>query len=399
MSIDILKERGVPLEKQEFDWKDLVQIPYSKLDDDAFTRVRVILMNGIEAEAVRFGHACARMNGDLQAPLAQVRRREHHQQTLVNWLNPPDQSVLETTLGFEQVAIEITATLAQSEPDPYLKQVLDYGLLEDFDHMYRYAALMDRVEGRDANNILQCYTDILPGRPAVVEHRDPRDDLRRHYDKTTAQPISKLNALIITAAENQTHDYYMTVGPTYADPVGRQLYAEIASIEEQHTTQYECLMDPSETWLEKWLLHEVSEVYAYYSCARQEPNRHLKAIWERFVDYELGHAHVVMDLMKRIEGRDPAEIVPASLPTPLDFSSQRKYVRSVLATQVDLRANGTEFVPLEQEPQRSIDYRERMNRAGSPSERVAAGYRWRPGGELNRAGADGEGRRLEEVRP
>jgi hypothetical protein len=37
------------------------------------------------------------MNGDLQAALAQVRRVEQqHQQTLVNWLNPPDQNPLET---------------------------------------------------------------------------------------------------------------------------------------------------------------------------------------------------------------------------------------------------------------------------------------------------------------
>ena len=135
MSIDILKERGTPLEKQEFDWKDIVQTPYSKLDDDAFTRVRVILMNGIESEALRFSHAAARKNAALQLPLARIRRIEQHQQTLVNWLNPPDQNVLETTIGFEQVAIELTASLAQHEPDPFLKQVMDFGLLEDFDHM------------------------------------------------------------------------------------------------------------------------------------------------------------------------------------------------------------------------------------------------------------------------
>src|SRR5215207_2601466 len=130
MTLDISRERGTPLEKQEFDWKDLVRTPYSKLDDDAFTRVRVILMNGIEAEALRFSHACARMNKQLQLPLARVRRAEHHQQTLVNWLNPPDQSVLETTIGFEQVAIEVTAAIAQAEPDEYLAQVYRFGLLE-----------------------------------------------------------------------------------------------------------------------------------------------------------------------------------------------------------------------------------------------------------------------------
>src|SRR4051794_29188305 len=221
MALDIFKERGVSLDKQEFDWKELVQVPYSKLDDDAFTRVRVILMNGIEAESLRFKHMAARFNEALQLPLAQIRRVEQHQQTLVNWLNPPDQSPLETTLGFEQVAIEVTANVAQNEPDPYLAQVYRFGMLEDFDHLYRYSALMDRLEGRDANNILQSYTDVLPGRPTAVEHRAPEDDLRNPYDRRTALPISKLNAVTIMAAEHQVHDYYMNVGPQFSDPTAR----------------------------------------------------------------------------------------------------------------------------------------------------------------------------------
>ena len=115
MALNFLQDKGVPLAKQRFTWKELVQRPYSKLDDDAFTRVRVILMNGIESEALRFSHTCARMNKDLQRALAHVRRIEQHQQTLVNWLNPADQSPLETTIGFEQVAIEVTASVAASE--------------------------------------------------------------------------------------------------------------------------------------------------------------------------------------------------------------------------------------------------------------------------------------------
>jgi hypothetical protein len=382
MGLDIMKERGTTLDKQTFTWKELVQVPYSKLDDDAFTRVRVILMNGIEAEALRFKHMCARFNAALQVPLAQIRRVEQHQQTMVNWLNPPDQSPLETTIGFEQVAIELTAFLAQNEPDPYLKQVMDFGLLEDFDHMYRYSALMDRVEGRDANTLLQCYTDILPGRPTSVEHRSPEDDLRVNYDKATALPVSKLNAVILTASETQTHDYYMNIGPMFADPTARQLYAEIASIEEQHVTQYESLSDPKETWLEKWMMLELMEVYTYFSCAKQESNPRIKKIWERFVDYELGHLHIAMDLFQKYERRDPAEVLPKTLPEPVDFSSQRSYVRQTLQDQVDFRANGRRIVTLEEESPLSIAYRQRMNRDGSPSDRVAAGYQWRPGTEL-----------------
>src|SRR3954453_14474036 len=192
MGLDILAEKGVPLDRQVFTWREMAGPPYSKLDDDAFTRVRVILMNGIESEALRFSHACARVNRALQEPLARVRRIEQHQQTLVNWLNPADQSALETTIGFEQVAIEVTAALAQQEPDAYLAQSYRFGLLEDFDHLYRFSALMERGEGKEPNNILQSYTDIQPGRPTAIEHRAPIDDLRRPYDRKKAKPITKL---------------------------------------------------------------------------------------------------------------------------------------------------------------------------------------------------------------
>ena len=383
MAIDLLRDKGTPLDRQQFTWKDVVPKPISKLNVDAFTRVRIILMNGIESETIRFSHACARMNNqDLQASLARVRRKEQHQQTVVNWLLPADQSPLETTIGYEQVAIEVTAALAQAEPDPYIAQVLRFGLLEDFDHLYRYSALLDRLQGVDANTITQGYTDIVPGRPTADEHRDPLDDLRNPYDKRTAHPLTKLHAYTILSGEHQTHDYYMHYGPWFADPLARQLYAEIASIEEQHVTQYESIIDPTESWIEKWLLHEANEVYNYYSCAEQENHPQVKAIWERFLDYELGHLNFAIQVCKEVERRDPSEFLPERLPEPIAYKSNREYVRQVLREEVDLRADGAQFVNKDQEPERSRKYRQQMNADGSPTETVAAGWRWNPGGEL-----------------
>ncbi|MDX2093349.1 MAG: hypothetical protein SFX73_36230 [Kofleriaceae bacterium] len=387
MALDILKEKGVALDRQVFTWREFGDRPYSKLDDDAFTRVRVILMNGVESEAVRFSHAAARMNRDLRLPLARIRRIEHQQQKLVNWLNPPDQSPLETTIGFEQTAIEVTASVAQAEPDGYLAQMYRFGMLEDFDHLYRFSALMDRLTGGDVNNLLQSYTDVIPGRPTAVEHRAPEDDLRNPYDRRKAAPISKLHALTIVSAEHQVHDYYMNVGPTFSDQIARQLYAEIVDVEQQHVTHYESLIDPDETWLEKWLLHECNEVYTYWSCLGQEPNPHLKKVWERFLDYELGQLHFVMDLMRQSERRDPEELLPAKLPDPVKFASHRKFVREVLESEGHLRSAGAQIVPPEQESAASIAYREQMNSQGIPSELVSADYQFTPGTELNRATA------------
>lgn len=375
--------KGCPLDKQKFTWREMAGKPISKLDDDAFTRVRIILMNGIETDALRLKNIGARFNGHLRQALAEVRRTEQHQATMVNWLLSADHSPLETTVAYEQVAIEVTAAVAQTEPDPYQAQTYRFGLLEDFDHLYRYSAMLDRLEGKDANNILQGYTDIIPSRPTTVHHRAPEDDLRDSYQRDSAALITKIHAAMITAAEYQTHDYYMTIGPTFADPLARQLYAEIASVEEQHVTQYGSLQDPDESFLEKWLIHEAMEVYAYNSCMEQEENPRIKAIWERFLDYEQGHLHLVCELFKQYERRDPAEILGGSVPKLIEFKSQRDFVRKTLAEEMDLRAKGHDYVDKKHGGHASRDYRNHLNSEGVPAETVSAGYQWAPGTELS----------------
>src|SRR5690606_37643258 len=104
--------KGTPLDRQRFTWQDLVGKPISKLDDDAFTRVRVILLNGLEVDSLRLKHIVSRFNRELRVPLAQIRRVEHHQNTMINWLLSADHSPLETTVAYEQVAIEVTASVA-----------------------------------------------------------------------------------------------------------------------------------------------------------------------------------------------------------------------------------------------------------------------------------------------
>jgi hypothetical protein len=289
--------------------------------------------------------------------------------------------------------VEVTAAVAEREPDPYLAQVYRFGMLEDFDHLYRFSALIDRMEGKDPNNVLQCYTDILPGRPTSLEHRHPEDDLRLPYLREGADPLSKLHAFTVLCGEHQARDFYMNIGPQFADPVARELYAEIASIEEQHVTQYESLVDPSQTLLESWLLHEATEVFNYYACFESESNRRIKSIWERFLSYELGQLNFVRLLFERMERRDPFAVIPESIPKPVIYESHREFVRTVLRNETSLTAAGTEIVAEEPAYSKSKAYREGFLKHGSPSERVANGYVWTPGSEVVvKAGANGQGK-------
>ncbi len=384
MTLNLFQDRGVALEHQRMSWKDMVGKPISKLDDDAFTRVRIILMNGVELDSLRTKQVALRMNAPARVALAQLMRVEQHQATTINWLLGADHSPIETTIGYEQTAIEVTASVAQLEPDAYLAQGYRYALLEDFDHLYRYSALLDRLEGKDANNITQGYTDIVPARATWVHHRAPEHDLLEPYG-ADAQLATKLHALTLTGGEYQTHDYYMNIGPVFADPLARQLYAEIASVESQHITHYGSMLNPDETVLEKLLVGEACEVWNYAGCAQQETNPRVRAIWERFLDYELGHFQVVLRLFKDTERRDPAEVLGSgALPEFIQFRSQRDFVQRVVEEETGRRKNGTRFVDTEGEGATSLAYRDAVNGAGSPSKAISATYAWAAGTELVR---------------
>jgi hypothetical protein len=273
-------EKGMPIDKQVLSWSELNTATYDPQSVHPYTRTRGILMNGIETEAVFFYHNFHRhvQDGDLRRQLSLVRRIEQQQQKLVNWVIPASETTLEVTIGYEQMAVDLTASLAKNEPDPYVKAALDFALLEDFDHLYRYANLMIDTNPKKAEAIVKDLTEVMPGRPTVIEHRHPFDDVRRYAAKDKADILTRLHIATITAAEQQTMNYYMNVGNRFSTMAGRALYQEIAMIEEQHVTHYGSLADPAMSWFEMAALHEYCECYLYYSCMKSETEEPMRMV-------------------------------------------------------------------------------------------------------------------------
>jgi len=346
MTFNPLQERGIPLDKQVRNWRELNVDPIDPDHTDPYTRCRIITMNGIETEAILFNHNFARHCPDTEVrqQLAHVRFMEAQQQRVVNWLLSGFNSVLETVIAYEQVATDLTAWVARMEPDPYLKQCYNFGLLEDFDHLYRYANLYEMIEHRQAEKVVDQLTEVMPGRPTYLQHRHPIDNVRQHYDRNTTAPMSKLHALTIMAAEQQTMNFYMNVGPLYMEPIARSLYQEIGLVEEEHVTHYESLVDPGETWWEMWLNHEYNECYMYYSFMQNETDERVRRVWEIHLNMELEHLRIAADMFRRHDGRDPMEVLAPELPTPVKFEPNRAYIRELLATEIDVTTLGTGFV-------------------------------------------------------
>ena len=385
MAFNPLQEKGIPIENQIRNWSELNVQPFDKHEVDPYTRCRVITMNGIEVEAIINSHQFARHTADLdlKRQLALTRRVEQQQQKAVNWLLPGSASVLETTIAYEQVAVDLTAWVAQNEPDPYFRQCYEFGLLEDFDHLYRYANLMEMIEAKNAKAIVKDLTEIIPGRPTRFHHRHPFDMIRKPIDRHTADFRSSMHALTITAAEQQTMNYYMNAGVIPEHPLARALYLEIAQVEEEHVTHYESMLDPTMSWAENLVLHEYNECYMYYSFMQTETDSRIRQVWELHLAMEIEHLRIACDLMRKIDGKDPEAMLPKEIPDAVTFQSNKQFIRNVLGAQVGLTANETEFVPMDSlaPDHRYHAYQAVVNADGVPSERVIEEHVKAKGGE------------------
>ena len=153
-------------------------------------------------------------------------------------------------------------------------------------------------------------------------------------------------------------------------------------MEEQHVTQYGALSDPSESHMEKWLVHEAMEVYMYASCAEQETNPRIKAMWERFTRLRAGPPQCRLRMVQAFERRDPAEILGGPLPKMVEFKSQRDFVRR--AGRRGQPAHCRPGLCGQGQGAAVLAYRNHLASEGLASDIVSAGYQWAPGGELMR---------------
>ena len=291
--------------------------------------------------------------------------------------------MLETAIAYEQLEIELTAALARTEPDEYVRRNMEFTLIEDFDHLYRYANLLKMLEKEEAEKLTGSDTEITVGRPTVTQHRHPVDTVRRSFDTRFVAPLTILHVLTMTAIEQQTRIFYMNQGPSVKGMLGRNLFQEIGRVEEQHVSQYETLMDPNESLFQRLVAHEYNECWLYYSLIEQETDDRLRDIWRDHLAMEVEHLQVAAGLMRRYERRDPERLFQSQMPPALTFEPNMEYIRGVLAEQVSLTSVEDEFTPIKALPEnhRYFDYQGIVNREGAPSQTVMIEIMRRQGGD------------------
>jgi hypothetical protein len=138
------------------------------------------------------------------------------------------------------------------------------------------------------------------------------------------------------------------------------------------------------------LWHEYLEVWLYHSFMEQETDPRVKAIWELHLNMEIGQLKVAAEMLARYEGKDAALLLPAALPPAMTFEPNKEYVREILASQVDYRADGLDIVDADGKVTKATkQYQSVVNGDGNFSldvidlhrEQFGADYRLQPEGE------------------
>ncbi|NUP03931.1 MAG: hypothetical protein HOW71_07310, partial [Nonomuraea sp.] len=126
--------------------------------------------------------------------------------------------------------------------------------------------------------------------------------------------------------------------------------------------------------------HEYNECYLYHSFMETESDPKVKAIWELHLNMEIEHLRLAAELFKRLDGREPEQVLAPELPAPVTFEPNKQYLRELIATQIDYTTLGTGYV---QEAHERFEKMQEAIMGGEkpPSERVIDDNRARSGRE------------------
>jgi hypothetical protein len=328
-----LDHRGIPLDRQTGDWRELAVAGVDLEQVEPYVRCRIATMSGIENAAVRFDRQVGRLAADpeLRGRFELLRSVEARQRYAVAGLLAQPRTVLETALTYEEAAVDLDSWLARTEPDQPRRQVYECDALEDFQHVYRYAELLDTLQRRRPSRLVDEVTEMLPD-PAVGQ---PAAGYEEPSEPAVPGLLSTLNAITMLAIEQQTADFYDRVNAESLESPVRPVYREVSWAEREQVDRHQALIDSTASWWEQLVTREYNECRLYYAFLEQEEDRRIRALWELNLQMELAHLQLAGELLRRFDGREPEEVVGVGLADPPGFDANRAFLRQLVATHFD----------------------------------------------------------------
>lgn len=305
-------ESGEPIEEQIFPWsmdglKQKMQKPIPLHEADPETISNIIQMMCVEMQHW-FGYtAMANMtsNEEIKKQLVTIARAEHiHHMMLMSLLPAPHEPV-QGVLEGELAMLGSYAMCMANEPNDAVRSAFQTIFNDHLQHAEYAAQKVNSVGCATCNaDMMSGGCDLSGGTPIEKQFMKPEDTIWQgnfggSYDKNNVDPQTLINIDMGRAGEAAAYDLYHCAMSNVSDADVRMNFAAFESIEGQHAAILGSLVDPSETPVERALIHEQVEIRNYQRLMDEERDSRAKKVFQDLYREDLEQARIIGEFVQR----------------------------------------------------------------------------------------------------
>ena len=298
----IPSQKGESLDEQIYPWnmdglKEDMQSPIPIHQGDPNTITNIIQMMSVEMQHWFDYHEYSKWiaDADLKKLLESLARAEHMHHLKLMSLLPAPHDASEMVLSGELSLLMAYNMCMANEPNDSVKQAFCIAFNDHLQHA-KFAA--DRVQSLGCDvNAFTGGADLNGGRSINQQFMKLDDTMWQGradgcYDKNNVDAQTLINVDMALAGETAAWDIYHSAIEHTDDQNVRLNYAAFQSIEDQHAGIFGSIKDPTETMLERSLVHEQVEIMNYQRLMDSEANPQVKDVFADLYREDLEHARL-----------------------------------------------------------------------------------------------------------
>lgn len=304
----IPSEKGQSLEEQLYPWSldaigEIMVEPFHPHELDPQSLAFCMQMMTVEAQHWSDYHAWAEWvsNKEVKSLLEKLARAEHiHHQRIMSLL-PVPHAPSEQVLSMETALLMACQNCMDKEPNDSIKNAFNYIFQDHLMHA-EFAATDVQTKGCPPAAITGG-AELSGGRRmeaqfVKVEATMWQDKFDGSYSKDTVDPQTLLNVDMSIAGEiGAWHGYHCATQNTEERPI-KTAWMAFQGIESQHLAILGSIKDPSETMMERALVHEQVEIKNYRMMMDSDINPRVKGLFEDLCKEDLQQAWELGQLVK-----------------------------------------------------------------------------------------------------
>ena len=300
--------RGESLQDQIYPWgvdglKKKMEQPFQPHEAAPETLSNIVNMMAVE---LQHWHAYSSMVKSTNDPkfkslLNDLARAEQMHHLKLMSLLPVPHAPVELVLEGEVALMTAYGLLMSRESNDSIHDAFMHNFLDHQMHA-EFAAQNVQKAGCDPN-IFTGGADLSGGRPLNEQFMRPADTMwnasfNGSYDKNTVDPLTLINVDMALAGELGAWDVYHCAMTNEKDSDIKLNFAAFQSVESEHVSILGSIKNPTETPLERGLVHEAVEISSYAMLRDMEEDKRVAQVFDDLYKEDLEQGYILGQFVK-----------------------------------------------------------------------------------------------------